>query len=321
MAVASSKPTFVQAPVTTPTDLPKPGSGLTSLEIEIVRAVAYSDIFDYPISVKEIQRYLMNVSASQEEVDRSLRAGSLIPNLLATQQGFYTLAGREHIVQTRRERTTKARELWREAIRYGRIIASLPFVRMVAITGELAMDNVGPNSDIDYFIITEPGKLWMTRLMIIAVVRNAALRGFEICPNYFVTERALVIDEQNLYTAHEIAQMVPISGLDTYQRLRDLNPWVDDYLPNAAGPSRYLDNLTFGRQPRLAAESLLRTPAGDWLERWEMNRKVRKLTQDSQAHPESSFTPDQCKGHVDGHGERIIALSQERWREVEVKLQ
>lgn len=291
------------------------------LERAVLEAVTYSDIFDYPLTAAEIHRYLMNVRVSRDDIDAVLREGPLVPGYLARDGNYYMLAGREEIVETRRRRETEAQRRWPRALHYGRIIASLPFVRMVAVTGELAMDNMGPQSDIDYFIITAPGRLWVTRLLVIAVVRYAAPRGDVICPNFLLSERALVLDDRNLYTAHEIAQMAPISGHAVYRRLRELNPWVDDYLPNAADAPRDTDAALRAGALRRLIETALRTRAGGRLERWEMERKIRKLSFDDVNHPEASFSPDWCKGHVDGHGERILTRFRERWQAVEGRMQ
>jgi hypothetical protein len=147
------------------------------------------------------------------------------------------------------------------------------------------------------------------------VVRFGAIRGLEICPNYFLSERALEFDDRNLYTAHEVAQMVPISGLETYQRLRELNPWVRDFLPNADGPPRRIDVAPHARLLRRIAETALRTRIGTRLEEWEMRRKIRKLSSGA-ANSETAYSPDWCKGHVDGHGERVLALVSDKWQAV-----
>lgn len=294
---------------------------LDSLEVAIVQAVAYSDIFDYPLTAIEIHRYLMEAPATLDEISRILTGGRLVPRFLSSCEGFFSIPGREEIVETRRQRSEQSREVWKRAFRFGRIIASLPFVRMVAVTGELAMDNVGPHSDIDYFIVTEPGRLWLTRLMVIAVVRCAGTRGPEICPNYLLSSEALELDDRNMYTAHEVAQMVPIAGLEMYRRLRDLNPWVLDYLPNAAGPPRHIEAPAHWRGLRRLAERLLRTGIGARLERWEMDRKIRKLAGGDARLPETAYSPDRCKGHVDGHGERILSLFRKRWQAVKVAMQ
>lgn len=291
------------------------------LEQAIVQAVTYSDIFDYPLTAEEIHRYLMGIAIDRDTFNATLQQSPLVRQHLSQRDGYYTLSGRESIVAIRREREQAAARVWPRALSYGRIIASLPFVRMVAITGELAMDNIGPHSDIDYFIVTEPGRLWICRLMTIAVVRYAAPRGDIVCPNYLLSERALELHDRNLYTAHEVAQMVPIYGLETYQRLREANAWVSEFLPNAGSSPRDAEALPHGNAARRLAESTLRTSAGARLESWEMNRKVRKLTRDGVPHPEVSFSPDWCKGHVDGHGERILDLFADRWSAVEGRMQ
>jgi hypothetical protein len=157
----------------------------------------------------------------------------------------------------------------------------------------------------------------MARALAIGVVRYAAPRGDVVCPNYLVSEQTLALDDRNLYTAHEIAQMVPIAGFAAYRRLRELNCWVEEYLPNAGGPPTVAHSAVRGGRLRNIAETALRTPAGARVERWEMERKIRKLTRENGFQAEASFTSDWCKGHVGGHEGRILARFDERWQAVE----
>ncbi len=286
---------------------------LRAVERAILQAVAYADVFDYPLTTAEVHRYLVGVSAPLETVRSILHNGWLVPHSLACCGDYFMLLGREEIVETRRSRATAAAHLWPCAVRYGRVIEALPFVYMVAVTGALAMDNVKPDSDIDYLIVTEPGRLWLCRALVIALVRLAALHGDVVCPNYFLSDRALVLTERNLFIAHELAQMVPIAGLATYYRMRQLNTWVDDFLPNAEGLPRPVATSTLhGRPVRILAETALRTPIGGWLERWEMSRKVRRFSQQRNDRAEATFCADWCKGHFDGHGQRILAAFADR---------
>jgi len=224
---------------------------------------------------------------------------------------FWVLAGREHLAGLRRHRAAAAAGLWPPALRDGRLIGSLPFVRMVAVTGALALDNVEPGDDIDYLVVTEPGRLWVCRALVIGVVRWAARRGVRLCPNYFRSDRALGLEDRNLFTAHELAQMVPLFGLDLYRQMRRLNLWTARFLPNAGGPPR---NPPIPGPPfRLAArvlEAAGRTPAGGWLGGWEMGRQLRKFG--TERGPELRFGPDHCQGHFDGHGRRTLAAFAQR---------
>jgi hypothetical protein len=287
----------------------------------ILQAVAYSDVFDYPLTADEIHRYMVGVRADRSLVDVVLANGALPSNALSCFDGYWMLSGKEHLVEVRRQRASRSSILWREAIRAGRVISRMPFIRMVAITGELAVDNTRSGSDIDLFVVTEPGRLWIARAMIIAVVKVASRRGIELCPNYLITENALNIDTRNLYTAREIAQMVPLFGLDVYERIRKANPWTCDYLPNATGPPRMSDLVNGTSRIQPISERLLRTGIGDRLESWEMNRKIQKFTREVPGGGEVAFSSDWCKGHFDAHGEKTLAAYAERLRHVEGLLQ
>ena len=160
---------------------------------------------------------------------------------------------------------------------------------------------------------TDPGRVALERAIVVGLVRTAALRGVELCPNYFLSERALALDERNLFTAHEVAQMVPLTGIQTYQRMRSLNRWTDTYLPNAGGhPRRLAPVEPRPRRTRRILESTLRSRLASPFERWEMARKVRKLGQRSNGHAEAAFGPDWCKGHFGDHGQLTLSRYDER---------
>jgi hypothetical protein len=231
-------------------------------------------------------------------------------NLFTRVEDYFTLRGREKIVEVRKRRAEVAKRLWPKAARYGRIIARLPFVRMVAVTGSLAMDNTDAGKDVDYMIVTTPGRLWISRGLTLLVARFARLEGVKLCPNYLVTTNALELEERSLYVAHELAQMIPLSGMDVYREICRLNSWVAAYLPNAP----LVPKMPPGVKPlqkrsliQHILESLLRLPFGNWLEKWEMGRKVARLRREQSASLESYFSADVCKGHIDRHGAKVVS--------------
>ncbi|HEY3312245.1 MAG TPA: hypothetical protein VGK00_11455 [Anaerolineales bacterium] len=280
------------------------------LQRAILDTVMYADIFDYPLTAEEIQRYLPDFPTTLESVKACLETGWLPRNLC-----YYALPGRESIFAVRERREGTSRRLWSEARSYGRLIAGLPFVRMLAVTGSLAMNNVEARADIDYLIVTRPGSLWLCRLLVLGIVRLASWRGVNLCPNYLLSQNVLAFSEHNLYSAHEFAQMVPLSGDQVYRQMWDLNPWVRDFLPNLdqVHPALLKPVETpLASWIKSVLEALLLTPPLAWLERWEMQRKIRKLTLENSGNPETGFSADLCKGHSNRHGWRTRTAFQTR---------
>lgn len=280
----------------------------------IYQAVAYADIFDYPLNAQEIYRYLPGVAANFSKVVDILHQKD---NNLGCQDGFYTLPGREALAGVREQREQVSARLWPHALRYGKRISRLPFVRMVAVTGALAMNNVDSNGDIDYLIVTEPGHIWLTRAQVLLLGRFTSLRGVTLCPNYLISLRTLVFPDHTLYAAHEVTQMIPIAGLDVYEEIRRQNSWVQKFLPNAYGapPSPYrLPHYTRRSLSRPTLETIMKTPPVQWLENWEMERKIHKLQREHNDSPESTFSVDVCKGHLHRHQIQTDLAMEERLR-------
>jgi hypothetical protein len=284
-------------------------------EIEAARrgvllAVAYGDIFNSAMTVDEIQRYLVGARAPIPTVRQLVWEETKQTRRLSQQGEAVCLAGREDLFAIRHRRQAIAQDRWAAARTYGRILAGLPFVRMVAVTGSLAMDNLEAGGDIDFLVVTEPGRLWLCRAMTILVVRWAAQYGERLCPNYFISKDSLESKPQNLYNAHELAQMVPLNNPQLYRRMRASNAWTSRYLPNAqSAPKRSLADRP-GRwvQPiQRLGEAGLSGRLGGRLEDWEMRRKIARLSQQRSNQAESDFCAKCCKGHFEGHAGRAMA--------------
>jgi len=289
-----------------------------ALRRAIARTVAYADLFEYPLGRVEIHRYLIDEAASPEEIDRALEQDAALAAYIERTGDKLHLRGRASTVETRRSREAASAELWRRARRYGALVARLPLVRFVGVTGALAMSNAERRADIDLFVLTHPGRLWLCRLLVLAVVRLAALRGDTLCPNFLLSTAALALRERNLFTAHEITQMVPLRPTEWYARFMDANRWTFDFLPNATtGETRAHKDGVLAR----VATWLLAAPVFAPLERWEMRRKIRRLTARAAREGGSlSFSEIECRGHFAAHDVRVLAAYAERAARIEGQL-
>jgi len=286
-----------------------------AIETAILETVLYSDLFDYPLTRDELAHYLIGVETDEGTLRACLQSPRHLNGQLK-QIGDYVVARqREPLVDRRRTRQSASARLWIRARRFVRVLAALPFVRMVAVTGALAMDNSARGDDVDVLIVTARGRVWTARLFAVGLVYAGRLFGDTLCPNYVISEDALAIEARDLFTAHEFAQMVPLYGLATYDRLRQANAWVYDYLPNAHAPMRQEREIQagpIGCACKRIAEFLLGGRFGSALEHWEMHRKQRKFARHMTAASRAILDRDHVKGHFNDYSVSVMQLYAER---------
>ena len=220
---------------------------LTALERSVVQTVVYSDLFDYPLTVAEIHRYLVGEPASRAAVAAAVE--SLAGRFLGRRGDHVFVAGHDHVVPQRRCREQACRPLWRVARRYAHCLSRLPYVRMVAVCGSLAVNNADEDGDIDVFCIAAPGRLWWVQVAAMLLRRRPAFAKHEVCPNFFLSLEDLRLQDHDLYAAREVVQAVPLTGSDVYDRFVAVNDWLRRYLPNAAvsTPAAMDDSVPHGR--------------------------------------------------------------------------
>ena len=195
----------------------------------------YHDIFEYPLTDEEVTVW---------QPGKKL-GGELKKRVETEKKGGYSfLKGKGRLVEERRERESISKRKIEMAKRGVGFISTIPTVKMVALTGALAMSNAKVDSDIDIFIICKGGTLWATRMFtiflldIFGIPRNAGgkVDKDKLCLNMWLDERDLIWGrtDRNFYTAHEIAQIIPlVNKRGTYERFIFVNRWIKDYWPNA----------------------------------------------------------------------------------------
>ncbi len=87
-------------------------------------------------------------------------------------------------------------------------------------------------SDLDFFIITAPNRLWIARTLLVLYKRVFLANSHKhFCVNYFIDEKHLEIEEKNLFTATELATVIPLYGSKQYENLQGVNSWLARILP------------------------------------------------------------------------------------------
>ncbi|MEP6613737.1 MAG: hypothetical protein ABJA76_17670 [Mucilaginibacter sp.] len=205
---------------------------LSVIKENILETLAYFDLFDYPLSRAEIYLFLKNKHDFDvfEDALRSLLEGGIIHQF----DKFYTLRNDQYLVVRRNEGNQKAAELIKIAGKVGNLLIRFPYVRGIAISGSLSKNFADDNSDIDLFIITAKNKLWIARTIMHCFKKLTFLVNKEhlFCMNYYIDEQQLEIAEKNIYTAIEIATLIPLHGDTVFDSFFAANAWTRNYLPN-----------------------------------------------------------------------------------------
>ena len=245
-------------------------SAESALAASVLRTLAYFAVFRHPLTAPEVFESCDEPGARPTPVREALAA--LVRRGCVRQEGaYYALADAESraadAVDARRQAESRCEQMIPLAYRYSRLIARCPFVRGVCVSGSLSKGVAEADADVDYFIVTAPGRLWVCRTLLTLFKKTVLLNSHRyFCLNYFVDQDHLAIPNRNRYTATELAFLLPTYDYATYVALRQANAWVGDYLPHQLlRPAGAVAGRTDSWLKR-GAETLLAGGAGEWLE-------------------------------------------------------
>ncbi len=201
------------------------------MQNKLLRLLLYFDVFSYPLSRNELFAYagISNdmKAVAAEMLDTLVEAGHI-----RYHEGFYFVNGDESLIDRRLNGNRRARQRMRDARRYSRIIACFPYVRGVFLSGSISKEFMAERDDIDYFIVTEPGRLWISRSLLVLFKKVFLFNSYRnFCINYFVDTKHLSIMEKNQFVATEIATTIPTYNLELHREFLDANAWTADYYP------------------------------------------------------------------------------------------
>ncbi|NIA18421.1 MAG: hypothetical protein GWO79_00915, partial [Actinobacteria bacterium] len=232
------------------------------LEKAIVGAIAFFDMFNFPLTDFEIWKFInvkcnlfdvLDIFGEEEETKFP------IGNLVSRKNGFYFLKGRSGIIETRLKRYVYADRKFKLAMRVVKIFKLIPWIKMIAVSNVIGAHNLKDGSDIDLFIITEKEKIWLTRFFCITIAQLLGLRPKKgdtrdkICLNFYVSEEAMNLEglmlhnqtatvgsgvpspanSVDIYFVYWLVNLIPIYEVDNaYKKFIQANNWIKNYFPN-----------------------------------------------------------------------------------------
>lgn len=292
----------------------------------VIRTLLYFDIFQYPLTADEVQEYCNRYVLSKKEIIAGLEACEKA-GYVSSRDGFYLIAnsGIESLIHRRLKGNKEAAKFLKVAKRFSRFIACFPFVRGICLSGSLSKGYADGDSDIDYFIITQPGRLWVTRTLLVMFKKVFLFNSHKyFCVNYFIDTNNLEIPDRNLFAATELLSIIPTYNAELYIGLMHANNWIKEYLPNGSlktdkYPVRRLNRNIIRR----ATEVSLNGKVGDKLDeicfRFTLSAWKRKFRHFNAAEFDLNMRTrkDVSKHHPNGFQLKVMRAYNEKIRSFE----
>lgn len=190
---------------------------------------------------------------------------------------FYSLRNDPLLADRRMKGNLLANKEMKHAVKAAAILARLPYVKGLAISGSLSKNFADEYTDVDFFIVTAADRLWIARSFLQLLYKLAHLvgKGRWFCLNYYIDEKGLPISERNIFTAMEIVTLVPMYGAETMSHFLNANGWINNYFPLHKPASDQLREMRPGIF-RKGIELILNTKLGDRLDVWLMKITKRR---------------------------------------------
>jgi len=222
----------------------------TPLEQAVFRTVAWFSLFSYPLTTFEVWKWLLLPDRPYDlaEVYRILDESPWLETKLQREKGFFALLGTQSIsgqIKVRQDRFLDAVRKFASLRRAVTWFQLFPGVRAVAAVNTMAWWHTTRESDIDLYIITRPGMIWSSRLLLVTPFKLLGKRphidsGAEnpFCFSFFNTVDNLGLEslkiKRDYYLSFWSKSLVPVLDKDKCFDTHVLeNRWVNTTLPHA----------------------------------------------------------------------------------------
>lgn len=218
------------------------------METAILKTLIYADVFDFPLKAWEIHKWLISKRKSElSDVEKILQR-LVKQKRVINKDGYYGLYGRSRVFKRRIDRIAPSQRFMKEARVLTQVLRLIPWVYLVGISGNLAVENASEDDDIDLFVITACNRLWISRFLILFVLalmekrrtkRDSGKKAAgKYCLNLLLEEDQLEQKHKDLYIAHEVLQMKPLwERREVYRLFLEQNNWAFGFLANWLAPA------------------------------------------------------------------------------------
>lgn len=285
---------------------------ISGMEKAIEKTLAYYDIFNFPLKVWEIHKWMIGLTCSLKQVEKKLskmRRAGLVDN----KGDYWFLPGRKKLVRERLVREKVSADHLKRVNIVAGVFKMIPWVKLVGVSGSLAMMGSRKTDDIDLFIITGKNRIWTSRLLLIFLTELLRIRrkrreklasaAGKVCINLILENDNLTQSKKNIYVAHEVLQLhVLWQKDDVYSKFLHNNSWAFRFLPNWKSGAR-IQNSKFRIQNFKSKRKISKINFIDVLENLAKDLQLRIMNKPS---GEEKIETGALYFHPEDKGKKIL---------------
>jgi len=129
------------------------------------------------------------------------------------------------------------KKLLKKAELWAKILSYLPGVQSIFLSGSIACGRARKKSDIDILVIARYGQIWTARFFVFTVLKICGQlakprnHAGKICPNHFLTDHSLEIEEKDAYSAQLFSHNIPLyDPLNLWSNFVTENEvWIEEF--------------------------------------------------------------------------------------------
>lgn len=297
------------------------------LDASIKKTLSYFSLFRYPLTKEELFAYLWQ----PPKIGLEEFLSAVGQNNWQEKFGYFAVSN-DFFTENRRTSLLFCEKKMKIAQRAAKLLRSVPFLRAIFVCNSVAGGLARTESDIDFFIITAPKRIWLVRFFTNLILRFWRLRTYgkkqkdKICLSFFVDENNLNLwplraGDEDIHFVYWIHQMIPLFDQnDFYQRFITANKWSEEFIPNVSflSSSGYLGSI---KDTSLASfwrkiwQTVWQGHYGDVLEKQAKEIQLLHLKmarKETRSHPDNSIvvTDSVLKFHENDSRKKIF----EEWK-------
>ena len=212
----------------------------------IIKTITFFDLCSFPLTPLEVWKYLpikQDFQTTQNNITELVKLGRL-----EQQAGFYFLPEHSNLIIERQKRYSGTFLKYRRARRVAKLLAILPWIKLICLVNQKGPHNLRANGDLDFFIVCQGKRIWLTRWFSVGLLKLFNLRPQpnniknKICLSFLVDTDNLNLQpfllplaesNQDWVFIYYLANFAPLLNRDnTWTKFLSANHWLTQILPN-----------------------------------------------------------------------------------------